>query len=217
MAGHAMCHATGISGLLDSERHVSQALARVGLATIGANVQTHRLNMGLSIRNLAKRAMVSKSTIVALEQGRSCRPATLAKVCAAMGLHVERFLDPTAGGQAKELVHRRGGEEWFALDSLTSGPASESEGARLVMFQNIPADAGFRAGLIELRDVTPVREHLGREFVYVLKGSALIEIDGRSFTLVAGESAFVPEGAPHAYGPAQGSADPVQLLCVRVD
>ena len=62
----------------------------------------------VSIRELAERAMVSKSSIVSLEHGKSCRPSTLAKVCTAMNLHLERLIaDPDQEPTVKFLVVSR--------------------------------------------------------------------------------------------------------------
>ena len=185
--------------------------------------------MRFSIRDLAERAMVSKSSIVSLEHGKSCRPSTLAKVCSAMSLHVERFTSPlNQTERSLSRLHTTTDEQWFALDGLVSGQLKvnnpkgreqlhrEGVTTQLMMFNNVPSGAGFIAGIIELSDKTEPRSHSGREFIYVLLGRAIITIDDQNYTVSTGEAITILDFERHSYGPAPGEDGPVSLLCFRV-
>lgn len=211
-----------------------EVLQTVPLDVLGQRVRLHRASMSLSIRDLASRAMVSKTSIVSLEQGKSCRPATLVKVCSAMGLHVERLLVPSeVAASSPPQVHRHVDDRWYDLDGLTSGPiegvdrplTAEERAkwhesgivAQMLMFKNIPLGAGSLAGIIELSGRTETRSHPGSEFVFVVSGKARIEIGGDSFLLETGESAYIADGKEHSYGPDPASGESVSLLAVRVN
>ncbi|MEQ1934922.1 MAG: XRE family transcriptional regulator [Fimbriimonadaceae bacterium] len=217
------------SNYLDSERYLKEVLQSVPLKEMGKMVQDHRKAMHLSIRDLAARAMVSKTSIVSLEQGKSCRPATLAKICTAMNLHLERFiLPPGPVEDSANRIHSSSQEQWFALDALVSAqiiPASpedrrllHGDGTRtqLMMFKNVPSKAGFIAGIIELSEATKPRSHSGREFIYVLRGRANVIIGDRSYILGPGDAVVVLDFENHSYGPAPEEVEPVSLLCFRV-
>lgn len=220
--------------LLESERYVRQALLDIPLSVIGERLRAKRLGLGLSIRSLAAKALVSKTSIVSLEQGKSCRPATLVKIAGAMGLHVDRFFDaglPSQAGQAR--AHRHEDDLWFKLLDVGSGPVeglrrplSPEERDRLreaghdplmLMFRNVPLGAGFVAGIIELASASEPRRHPGREFLYVLHGKASIRVGAASYDLDEGECLYFEGDEEHTYGPQAGSTQAVSLLCLRVD
>ena len=151
-------------------------------------------------------AMVSKTSIVTLEQGKGCRPVTLEKVCRALNLHVERLAKPEIVALSK--VHRQADDEWYELDGLVNGPiegrVSEpglAETNHLMMFQNIPSNAGFISGIVEIDSPTELRSHPGAEFGYVLSGFAKVKIGAESLEVQEGETFYVSDGEVHAYSP----------------
>lgn len=201
------------------------------LDVLGKRVAAHRASCGLSIRQLAGRAMVSKTSIVSLEHGRSCLPATLVKVCAAMNLHLERLVDPEDTAQAGPArTHRKGDERWYGLDDFAGGelaqtPLSEAQrsairangpDALMTMFRNLPSNSGVLAGVVELTKPTPIRSHPGAEFVYVLSGRATVTVDGSEVALEPGESVYIESMSPHGYASQPDSNDPVSLLIFRL-
>lgn len=174
--------------------------------------------------------MVSKTSIVSMEHGRNCQPATLAKVCAAMNLHLDRLVDPVdPGGGDGFAVHRLADYRWYDLSTLAGGelaphdltPQQRSEiraqgpDALMTMFRNVPAAAGVLTGVVELTHETETRSHPGAEFAFVLSGSAVIRVKGRRVELGVGESIYIEALAPHSYDAADGSKGPVSLLMVR--
>jgi len=181
--------------------------------------------MRFSIRDLASRAMVSKSSIVSLEQGKYCRPSTLAKVCTAMNLHVERLTSTSRPDDVPQNRVQVGADEpWFSLDNFLSGkigqvPQTEPDHrvlSRMQMFRNIPASAGFIAGIIELTERSETRSHAGAEFVYLLRGRGVVHVGDQEFTLEMGDSITILDFEDHSYGPAPGQESPVSFLCFRL-
>jgi mannose-6-phosphate isomerase-like protein (cupin superfamily) len=174
--------------------------------------------------------MLSKTSIVSLEHGRCCQPATLAKVCAAMNLHLERLVEPADGvGEGGFAVQRLDDYRWYDLSSLAGGELApdpltledrnalrmQGPDALMTMFRNVPSATGVLAGIIEMSQETENRSHPGAEFAYVLSGCARIVVDGREVVLEPGESIFIESMAPHSYGAASRSKVPVALLLIR--
>ncbi|MBS1710050.1 MAG: cupin domain-containing protein [Armatimonadetes bacterium] len=209
---------------LDSERHLREAVQAVGAAAVGARLRRHREAMQLSIRRLAELALVSKSSIVAVEQGKSSRPATIAKLCSAMNLHVERIVGEAPTDQsALSPFHLHTDDRWFVLDDLTGreldAPTAQSiqtQDNLMVMLRNVPPDAKFIAGTVTVAKPTERRQHPGQEIAFVLEGEVEISVGQEVKTLSKGESAFIPAETPHHYAPAHGAPQPATLFLVRV-
>lgn len=194
-----------------AERYLRHLLQNVSHRDLGERLRAHRVSAGVSIRELATRAMVSKTSIVSLEQGKGCRPVTLEKICRALSLHVERLAK--VEGDTKYLVHRQRDDFWFDLDGLVSGPigrgqATEKEKSEwraagvhnlMLMFGNIPSSAGFIAGIVELNEPTDKRSHPGAEYGFVLEGVARIQVGEQIYEVKQGETFFVPDSANHSY------------------
>lgn len=197
---------------LESERYLKSLLQTVSHEELGRRLRAFRLSGSLSIRELADQAMVSKSSIVSIEQGRGCRPVTLEKVCRALNLHVERLANPQLTDAPP--IQKVNESQWFLLDNLVGGPVAQGpmteesrrravedgQSNRMVMFDNIPADAGFIAGIVEIDRATEPRSHSGAELGYVIQGILLLTIDGVEHEVHPGESFYVRSGASHAYG-----------------
>ncbi|MBS1721235.1 MAG: cupin domain-containing protein [Armatimonadetes bacterium] len=205
---------------LSEERAIRTALGRVPLAELGLRFAARRKAMKLSIRALSERAMVSKTSIVNFEQGRSCRPGTLAKLLAATGLHFDRLIEPVELNPAAEpTVERQAEREWYDLERLSLDPLGggqgESVAAKMQMLKNAFPEVGIIAGLVRLEAASERRTHPGKEWIFVLEGSARIEVGDRTFSLGPNDSLSFSGETPHRYGPDGGSS--VLLLIMRLD
>lgn len=206
-------------------------MRRIPLPELGLRVKRHRLAMKFSIRQLADLALVSKTSIMNLEQGKSCRPATLHKILSAMGLHLERILTDLPPANGPEVrIHERHGERWFSLDSLFEGPVegidrslskedrdtllAKGSGALMTHFRNLPPDLGVWSGIIEVRGTSAPRSHPGVEWVFVLTGRANIQVGAVAHHLEVGESIYFECAEPHSYGSTEQN-ESVSLLCLR--
>ncbi len=214
--------------ILALEKHVAEAVRELGPAVLGRRIRRARQREGISIRTLARRAQVSATSIVRLEQGLTFLPVTFAKVCEGLGLHVDRFLQPDdEDGVVK--VHRRNDDEWFRLEHIEAGPiksasdqalrkraALDEHIAPLLLFKTHLESGAAYASLIELFEPGETRAHPGEEFLYVLSGTLSITIAGKPHVLEEGECLSFWATEPHVYAPAEGSTLPVRLLCVLV-
>lgn len=196
-----------------SERYLKQLLQSMPAEELGSLLKTHRLHAGLTIRELAERAMLSKTSIVAIERGKGCRPVTLEKVCRALRLHVERITSPVSNNGGP--VQGEADSKWYALDRLVSGAVAEGRLSQedrqnllesgtknpMLMFGNVPAGTGFIAGIVEFNHATEPRSHPGAEFGYVLEGNLILRIEDEEHRVDAGNSFFVADQAVHSYSP----------------
>lgn len=219
--------------LAAAERRIEKALTTESSAlAIGLRIKANRQRQGISVRDLAERAHISKTSVVNMEQGR-CRPVTILKVCAALGLHIERFLaDEQEDPAADAIVHRYEDDRWYDLSGFASGPLGGKDRpltdgerdvfhnkgitAQMLMFKSRFPDSNFWVGIIELSEQSELRSHPGEEFVLVLAGQAKIKVGKQTFELKTGESICFNPNRKHSYGPAADSSK-VSIFCLRVN
>src|SRR4051812_37284643 len=94
-----------IGELLRREEVAKEILRKVPSTLVGARLKRARQRMGLSIRDLAAAANVSKNSVVRLEQGAPAHTLTVLKLASALGIHVASLAKPEAEGRAM-AVHR---------------------------------------------------------------------------------------------------------------
>ncbi|RYG38126.1 XRE family transcriptional regulator [bacterium] len=217
--------------LLRQEREAEELLKAVPSEVVGARVRRARQRMGISIRDLAAAANVSKNSVVRLEQGGMPQPMTVVKLCAAMGVHVASIAKPAADESQIVAIHRHAEDRWFDLTDFGAGPAEDrplSEAERrdrvrkglkvpLLILTNRLETGRLLPTVIELYQESEKRSHSGEEMVYVLKGTARINVGSESFDLDEGEAATFWSAEEHSYAPADGAKLPVRVLSVRTD
>lgn len=222
----------GLQEWLQREEETHRLLTQVPSAVIGARLKRARGRMGLSIRDLAAAAGVSKNSIVRLEGGGTPNALTVLKICGAMGIHVASLAKPPSAGQVI-AVHRQEDDRWYDLTDFGAGPLGNLErplspeerrgfveaGAQvpLLILKSRLETGRLLPTVIELYQESERRSHAGEEFVYVLEGSALVSVGSESVVLHSGEAATFWSAEEHAYAPAEGSALPVRVLSVRID
>lgn len=190
-----------------------------------------RLQQQLSIRQLADLAKVSKTSVVQVESGRTSRRSTYVKIAEVLGLHLDNLLQ-TSTNEKPYAVHRRSDDVWFDLVDFASAPlpqkAQESADERVKLSRNGDVSplnilqsrleyGRIKPTIIEISGPSPARSHSGEEHVFVLSGSAVIQVGSDSIQLEEGESVTFWSAELHSYAPAEGSSLPVRLLSVRVD
>ena len=218
--------------LLEDQRRLVSLLSGIEPHVLGDRIRVHRLRQGKSIRTVADAAAVSKTSVVRLEKGGSCEPNTIAKVCAALGLHVEALVSapPTAANVA---VHSTKDDRWYDLVNFAGGPlggfdrplsaaerkryANRGKAVPLNILKSRLPQGRLLSTVIELYGPSPVRSHPGEEWVYVLSGRAEVSVNGIGYTLAAGESMVFRSAEPHSYAPSGASVEPVRLISVRLD
>jgi transcriptional regulator with XRE-family HTH domain len=216
--------------LASAEAHIATLLSKTPTSVVAERLRRVRKQQKLSIRALAAKAVVSKTSIVNLEKGAECRPITLLKVGAALGLHVDRFFQDTTLTEGEIAVHRKGDEHWYEFgtgfrkpldlsDSRADGEPhpqdAESLSNQMAMFKSRLEDSPFWTGMIEIHTTSTLGSHPGHEFLYVLSGVLLLQVGSATVRLDVGESAAFHSETEHCYSP--GSDVPCQFLCIRVD
>ena len=218
--------------LLDRLGRITQLLEKAGAQVIGHRVRRLRDAQGVSIREVAEKAEISKNSIVRLEQGRGTQPITILKVCSTLGIHVERLAEPNAE-DVVAVTHKAKDDRWFDLADMGSQPLLNSkkpltqnqrqkavdEGASVpvnLLKSRLPGGK-FLPSILEVYEATPFRSHVGEEFAYVLEGEAIISVGKKKYRLKEGESITFWSAEPHKYAPAAPSKVPVRILSVRVD
>ncbi|MEM1268945.1 MAG: XRE family transcriptional regulator [Bacteroidota bacterium] len=208
-------------------------LDQLGPTIIGQRLRRARMRQNRSIREVAAQAGLSKTSVVKVEAGERARPATVGRLCEALGLHVGRLADPADEGNAPVSVHRHADDRWVDLNDTGGGfllgadrPLSPSErneavtsGASLpvCIIQNQLSGGRVLPSILELHEPSELKSHPGEEFVHVLSGRAKIEVAGTVYTLNEGESITFWSAEPHRYLPAGPQGTPARLLSVRVD
>lgn len=217
---------------LDRLHRVSLLLEKAGAKVIGHRVWRLRNAQGISIRELADKAEISKNSIVRLEQGRGTQPITILKVCSTLGVHVERLADPTSE-DVVAVVHKNKDDRWFDMGDMGSKPLLDAKKAitprqrkqAVASGASVPINllksrlpsGKFLPSVLEVYQASPVRSHVGEEFAYVLEGEGVITVGKKKHRLKQGESITFWSAEPHSYAPADPKKVPVRILSLRVD
>lgn len=219
--------------LLDRLAWLEGLLERVDPDVLGHRLRRFRTQQGLSIREVADRARVSKNSIVRLERGGGTLPITILKVCSVLGVHAERLAGPGAPDLVLAAVHRTADDRWYDAGDMGSAPLAggdrpldiEERRAAVEAGASTPVNLlrsrlpGGRAlpSVLELWKPSPERSHVGEELVYVLEGRAAITVGGTRHELGPGESIVFWSAEPHSYAPADPERIPARILSVRLD
>jgi transcriptional regulator with XRE-family HTH domain/mannose-6-phosphate isomerase-like protein (cupin superfamily) len=200
--------------------------------TIGARVRERRQKFGMSAQALADRAGVARYTLIRLEAGKPCRPETVKKIRKALRLFSDQMTRPFETGPF--AVYRACDIHWSVsipkeeyqkrlVDDDPLHVDDPAERARLgslgfqpfftaILGSGISDGVGHPA-LMELYKASWVDQHFGEEFVYCLRGTLTITVDGVPCTLEEGDSMTFDALLPHQYLPDEAKA-PVLILLV---
>jgi transcriptional regulator with XRE-family HTH domain len=220
-----------MQGVPSQGKETLELLKQVPSSVVGARLRRARQRMGVSIRDLAAAAGVSKNSIVRLEAGGAPHALTVTKICAALGIHVASLAKPSTDGSQVMSIHKHEDDRWFDLTDFGAGPfedkpLSEQErkayvkkGAKvpLLILKSRLETGRLLPTVIELFQQSDTRSHAGEEFVYVLKGDAEIRVGAECVVLKEGEAATFWSAEEHSYAPTPTSSLPVRVLSVRID
>jgi len=177
-------------------------------AGLGASVRRLRLDAGLSITALAELTALTQPFISQLEHGKTVPSlVTLYRLAAALGVTPQELLADLDAGQGDVRPVPAGQGPHYPMSDEPGSSARLLVGrARLGLeVVEYELDAGFRAeGWFE---------HGGTDFVYVLRGTVLVEFgDGRAERVRAGDALEYPGIMPHRWSAV--GRHPVKLLLV---
>lgn len=214
--------------LRDQERAVAEVLAQFPATVIGGRLRRAREKQKWSVRDAAEAAGLNKSSVVRVEKGDDARPITILKMCAALGLHVERLAEPDHHDAV--AIHRQEDDRWYDLLDFGAGtlggqnrplsPEERDAFARkggcspILILQSHLAQGKVIPAIIEAYAPSTPRSHPGEEFVYVLSGTAKIGVSGVDYVLKEGESMEFWGSEPHSYG--SNDNKPARILSIRI-
>ncbi len=208
--------------LIERQSNVAKLIRSVGPEVLGNRLRRIRNRQGISIRDVAAQAGVSKNSIVRLEQGRGTQAMTVLRICTVLGIHVEKLADGEE--MTTGIAHREEDDAWYDMVDFGAGPlqgdrrkAAEHGVVPLNILKSRLPNGRVLPTIVEVYGPSPTRSHAGEEFAYVLEGEAVITVGQDKFHLKQGESVTFWSAELHTYAPSPGSPLPVRILSVRVD
>ncbi len=206
------------------------------LELMAVRFHSRRKGFGWTIEELARRAQVSRFTILRLEKGMECSYPTITKVRGALMFFSEQLTKSFQ--QQKGVFVSRAKENRWMLSQLVNRRGKvlrskdliyvddEAERRRLgglgfqKFFTCIPKSEDPQGVichcLMELYARTPFDRHFGEELIYCLDGEVEMIVDGESTTLQVGDSMVFDAWTSHSYGPAKGHASAKILVVVAI-
>jgi transcriptional regulator with XRE-family HTH domain len=178
---------------------------------IAQRVREYRLQVGLSVGQLAARSGLSKGMLSKMENAQASPSlATLARLSTALsvpitsffrGLDEERDVFYVKAGQGMDIQHpgSRAGHRYQILGSMR-GPSKRMEPVLVT--------------LMERSEVFPAYQHPGTELIYMLAGRMEYGVGGSTYLLEPGDALQFNGEVTH--GPTSLEALPIQFLTVKV-
>ena len=165
---------------------------------VGMRLRHARLSAGMHMRELAETAGCSESFVSKVENDK-VRPSLvmLHRLAGALGLNVATFFEGTDGAEGPIQIQRAG-----TGSHIFTRPPREGSGISL---EGLVAASKSALLEVNLHHVEPggasegMISHRGEEFGYVLAGTLKLSVDGKVFTLEAGDSFFFPSELSHGY------------------
>jgi transcriptional regulator with XRE-family HTH domain len=177
---------------------------------IAQRVREYRLQLGLTVGQLAAQSGLSKGMLSKMENAQASPSlATLARLSTALsmpitsffrGLDEERDVFYVKAGQGMDIQHpgRRAGHRYQILGSMR-GPSRRMEPVLVT--------------LMERSEVFPAYQHPGTELIYMLAGSMEYGVGSSTYLLEPGDALQFNGEVTH--GPAKLDALPIQFLTVK--
>ena len=183
-----------------SPEEIADALAR--------NLRRLRTERGLTLDELAKRAGVSRSMLIQIEQKRvNPTLATLVRLAEALDIGLAELVE--LGARRRVRVVSRD-----EVVQLWSSPGGGS--GRLLVGSDQLDHLEFWDWRLQPGDVHHAEAHRAAtvEILHVLEGDLALEVDGRSYGATAGESVVFLADAEHSYG--NNGTRPLRILLIVV-
>lgn len=177
---------------------------------IAQRVREYRLQLGLTVGQLAARSGLSKGMLSKMENAQASPSlATLARLSTALsvpitsffrGLDEERDVLYVKAGQGMDIQHpgSRVGHRYQVLGSMR-GPSKRMEPVLVT--------------LMERSEVFPAYQHPGTELIYMLAGRMEYGVGSSTYLLEPGDALQFNGEVTH--GPAKLEALPIQFLTVK--
>lgn len=165
---------------------------------IGATVKALRTKKQIGLVELGRHSGLSPAMLSKIERGRLFPTLpTLLRIALVFGVGLDYFFSDARNPPAAGVVRRRerlrfperpgARDPSFYFESLDYGAVERHLNA---YFAEFPAPVGSKLRL---------HEHPGGEFIYVLRGSLTLHIDGDDLILDAEDSIYFDAARPHGY------------------
>ena len=185
---------------MTSPEDTADALAR--------NLRRLRGERGLTLEELARRAGISRSMLIQVEQKRvNPTLATLVRLAQALDVGLAELVE-LGGGRRVRVVARDEVVELWASPGGGTG--------RLLVGSDQLDHIEFWDWRLEPGDVHEAEAHAAgtAEIVHVLEGDLSLSVDGETHAAVAGESVLFSADADHSYG--NGGSRPLRLFMIVI-
>ncbi len=198
----------------------------LGFGIVGQRLRRVRMRLGLSVRDLAEIAQVSKNTITRIEKGESVHLSTVKVLSRAMKYSPEKLLSNRFTSEHTFAVHLASESRWFNLMNFESWDVNqELSDDELV---NIPSgivpfsmlssrnlDGRFNPNIMLISEPTIPRSHRGEEFAFVISGKIKVIFEHDTVELSKGDSIYFWAAEVHHYEPFDST--PAEVLSVIID
>lgn len=156
--------------------------------TLGKKIRKRRRAIDMTLQQVADRVGLSIGFLSQIERGASTPSlASLCNIAEALGTSIDAFVKPP---QQSGTVSRHGKREAFSL--------GDTRRTYELLGTAFP-DAKLHPTLVRRPPghVSEIMHNKGEDFVYVLEGSMLLEVDGERHILNKGDSMHFQSHLPH--------------------
>lgn len=173
-------------------------------AVVGRNVGALRIERKMSASELARKAEISKATVLAIEIGKANPTVdTLQSLASALGVSITDLLTDSSASVAS-TVRRAAEAQWHPLGTLRIRPLGTMYGADLVyVFVAVISEEGYSDDGHEANAV---------ESLYVLTGTVLAGPSTNPATLAPGDFTRFTADGPHMYRALHGTAEALLVI-----
>jgi transcriptional regulator with XRE-family HTH domain len=177
---------------------------------VGHQLRQRRLDLGLTLKDVAEGAGLSVGFISQLERGITAPSlSSLVSICKVLRTDIGTYLQQPRAGQS---LSRHGQRQLYSLADL-----SEQAPANPIRYERVSTNFPGRKMHSVIMNVPPgyrseTIAHDGEEMIYVLSGELTSFVDGHHTILQPGDAEHFPSTLPHSVWNHTGSA--AQLLWV---
>lgn len=207
----------------------------------GPRIRQLRESRKLSIRDLAKRANISKTTLIKIEQGLPISEENLDRICVALQTVIPNLMVSSDDWDRPYQIHRASESDWLVAFRRKKAPSKIADFDKIPDPQdrkrlgNLGFVSGFlqnancalkggklEAAMMELygsQDIEGYR-HSGEEFIFCLQGRLRVTIGESTQILLPGDSMIFFSQYRHRYEsdlPLGDAEEPTKMMMVWME
>lgn len=157
---------------------------------LGVLVRRRRKQIGKTMKQVAAESGLTEGFISQMERGISAPSLiSLYKIANALGTGVDAFLSPQPDHEAS-MVSRADSRKGYSLEA--------KERVYEILERGFPgAKLNGCVTLIPVGYISEMTTHEGEDFVYLIDGEVIYEVNGIEYLLKAGDTLHFPSSMPH--------------------